>query len=91
MGDTVKGVGVVLVALFVIAVTFGCVGFYVELKQLKATCCQMGYGEFLVRDGKHQFHLFDDPMKPNTKADRRPSEVRPCGELAGRKVKMAAQ
>ncbi|MFH1301523.1 MAG: hypothetical protein ABIK07_10725 [Planctomycetota bacterium] len=91
MNDTIKGLVVVIAALFVIAVTLGCVGFYVELKQLKTDCLQRGYGEFVVRDSKTQFMLFDEPMKPKTKADRRPSEARPCGDLAGRKVKIAGQ
>ncbi len=91
MNDTIKGIIVVFAALFVIAVTLGCVGFYVELKQLKTDCLQRGYGEIVVRDNKYQFMLLHEPMKPRTKADRRPSEARPCGDLAGRKVKMAAQ
>ncbi|WP_145313442.1 hypothetical protein [Gimesia fumaroli] len=79
------------VTLTVLLVTLGCIGFFIELKQLEADCASLGYGGYMERDGKRQFYLFDDPTRPTTKADRRPSEARPCGELAGRKVKMASQ
>lgn len=86
-----KGAFAVFAVILAITVTAGCFGFYMELSQLKADCHLRGYGDYVLNDGKLQFYLFDNQVKPTTKADRRPSEFRPCGEFAGRKVKMAAQ
>lgn len=89
--DVFKGLGVVTALLIVLVFAFGSIGCYIELKQLQDDCQSLGYGGYYNRDGRVVFYLFDDPAKSKTKADKLHSETRPCGELAGRKIKMASQ
>lgn len=91
MKDIFKGLGVVTAVVLVFVFTLSSIGCYIELKQLQDECTQLGYGGYHVRDGRHLFYLYDDPVKSKTKADKLHSESRPCGELAGRKIKMASQ
>ncbi|QDT94190.1 hypothetical protein [Gimesia algae] len=90
MKDFFKGLGVVTALVLIVIFTAGSIGCFIELKQLQDECTSLGYGGYHTRDGKHIFYLYDS-AKSKTKADRRPSEARPCGDLAGRKIKMASQ
>jgi len=89
--EFLKALGIVAAVVLVLVFTLSSIGCYIELKQLQDECTTLGYGGYHVRDGKHLFYLYDDPVKSKTKTDKRPSESRPCGELAGRKIKMASQ
>lgn len=91
MKEVFKALGVVVAVMLLIVVTLGSIGCYIELKQLQDECASLGYGGYHHRDGRRLFYLYDAQLQSNTKTDKRPSEARPCGDLAGRKIKMASQ